>query len=131
MQCVFSGLQELAQQHWPAVPARSKDYIAQPKANGYQSLHSTLSMQHMQQHNRSSGGSGNGVMLSYLELQIRTAAMHAAAEGGDAAHAGYKGRLGKRQVCAAAKSREVMRGAADAAHNMLLTSMCEPMSAHG
>jgi hypothetical protein len=38
------------------------------------------------------------VVLSYLELQVRTAAMHAAAEGGDAAHSGYKGRLERRQV---------------------------------
>lgn len=96
---LLDAVQELAQQQWPPVHGRSKDYIARPKPNGYQSLHSTLSMQHMQQqHCGSSSSSGGSVVLSYLELQVRTAAMHAAAEGGDAAHAGYKGRLEKRQV---------------------------------
>lgn len=92
--------QELAHAQWPAVPGRSKDYISKPKPNGYQSLHSTLSMQALQQlmANSSSSSSGTSVVLSYLELQVRTAAMHAAAEGGDAAHAGYKGRLERRQV---------------------------------
>mgnify|MGYP001810714159 CR=1 FL=1 len=82
------------------MPGRSKDYISKPKPNGYQSLHSTLSMQALQQlmADSSSSGSGSSVVLSYLELQVRTAAMHAAAEGGDAAHAGYKGRLERRQV---------------------------------
>jgi len=47
----------------------------------------------------SSGDSGSsGCVLLYLELQVRTAAMHAAAEGGEAAHAGYKGRLEQSQV---------------------------------
>jgi (p)ppGpp synthase/HD superfamily hydrolase len=94
-------VQELAHSQWPAVPGRSKDYIARPKPNGYQSLHSTLSMQAMQQQqtpDSSSSSSDSSVVLSYLELQVRTAAMHAAAEGGDAAHAGYKGRLERRQV---------------------------------
>jgi hypothetical protein len=44
------------------------------------------------------GSSGGGCVLQYLELQVRTAAMHAAAEGGEAAHAGYKGRLEQGQV---------------------------------
>ncbi|WIA39029.1 hypothetical protein OEZ86_005175 [Tetradesmus obliquus] len=94
-------LQELAHAQWPAVPGRSKDYISKPKLNGYQSLHSTLSMQALQQlmaNSSSSSSSGSSVVLSYLELQVRTSAMHAAAEGGDAAHAGYKGRLERRQV---------------------------------
>jgi (p)ppGpp synthase/HD superfamily hydrolase len=101
-------VQELAHAQWPAVPGRSKDYISKPKPNGYQSLHSTLSMQSMQQLMGSSSSSSSSssdsssdsssVVLSYLELQVRTAAMHAAAEGGDAAHAGYKGRLERRQV---------------------------------
>jgi (p)ppGpp synthase/HD superfamily hydrolase len=92
-------VQELAHAQWPAVPGRSKDYIRKPKPNGYQSLHSTLSMQSMQQLMGSSSSSdSSSVVLSYLELQVRTAAMHAAAEGGDAAHAGYKGRLERRQV---------------------------------
>jgi ppGpp synthetase/RelA/SpoT-type nucleotidyltranferase len=93
-------VQELAHAQWPAVPGRSKDYICKPKPNGYQSLHSTLSMQSMQQlmGSSSSSSESSSVVLSYLELQVRTAAMHAAAEAGDAAHAGYKGRLERRQV---------------------------------
>jgi RelA/SpoT family (p)ppGpp synthetase len=64
----------IAHYAWRAVPGRFKDYISNPKQNGYRSLHTTvIGPRHMR-----------------VELQIRTREMHDVAERGIAAHGFYK-----------------------------------------
>lgn len=72
---------------FPAVEGRCKDYIANPKINGYQSLHSTHEVAISPTVARASGREEN---LTHFELQVRTVAMHHKAEYGHAAHWSYK-----------------------------------------
>ncbi len=64
----------LAHSHWQHIPREFDDYIANPKENGYQSLHTVVLDE-----------DGNRI-----EIQIRTKAMHDFAEFGVAAHWRYK-----------------------------------------
>ena len=75
---------------WQEVPGRVKDFVRNPKPNGYQSIHITLRLP-------------DGRLV---EVQLRTRQMHERAERGSAAHHLYKGgadnEAGKRELGTAA-----------------------------
>ena len=76
------------------LPGRFKDYIAIPKANGYQSLHTTLFGMH-------------GVPI---EIQIRTREMEEMANNGIAAHWLYKSSEGEQSKGTHARARQWVKG---------------------
>ena len=86
---------------YPPLADRIKDYIATPKANMYQSLHTTVF----------------GPVGQRMEVQIRTAEMHRVAEQGIAAHWKYKEghlALSPDDVAAISRIRELFETARDA-----------------
>jgi GTP pyrophosphokinase len=81
---------------WKPVAGRIKDYISQPKPNGYQSLHTTVF----------------GVDGEHIEFQIRTIEMHEEAQFGVAAHWHYDengARMPKREVKWAQELAEIQK----------------------
>lgn len=85
---------------WRHVPERLKDYIATPKSNGYQSLHTVVF-----------GPEGR-----QIEIQIRTHDMHAVAEVGIAAHWKYKEghlALSREDLSKIARLRELFEAASE------------------
>lgn len=89
---------------WKPIPGRFKDYIAMPKPNQYQSLHTTVI----------------GPEGARVEIQIRTTEMHDVAERGIAAHWQYK----------EGGSKEVRTPTSDAGHFSWLRDLIESEQAH-
>ena len=75
---------------YPPVPETFKDYIASPKKNGYQSIHTAVF----------------GLENKIVEIQIRTESMHLYSERGIAAHFNYKSQLPKNSIL---ENQEIQR----------------------
>lgn len=75
---------------YPPVPETFKDYIASPKKNGYQSIHTAVF----------------GLENKVVEIQIRTESMHLYSERGIAAHFNYKSQLPKNSIL---ENQEIQR----------------------
>ena len=97
-------VESIIARHWQTLQGRRKDYITAPKRNGYQSLHVAAVLEGGVDAADDVDDSGDALIEGrdkdpvICETQIRTLAMHSAAERGDAAHFGYKGGLDKRQA---------------------------------
>ena len=88
----------LTHAHYRHLPSRLKDYVANPKSNGYQSLHTVIL----------------GPSAHQVEVQIRTTEMHNIAEVGIAAHWRYKEGhldLSREDISKFAKLRELFEAA--------------------
>jgi GTP pyrophosphokinase len=109
----YAALSQVHACHRP-VPDEYDDYIARPKPNGYQSLHTVVLFDET---DGAAGDAGRPV-----EVQIRTAAMHEHAEHGVAAHWAYKeaGAKGYAGVLAAGEFEERVAEARKAVLRQLL-----------
>jgi len=92
---------------WKPIPGRFKDYVATPKLNGYQSLHTSVI-----------GPEGRTI-----EIQVRTHAMHQVAEMGVAAHWAYKERTHAPEVDEGWREAVAGLGSADLDPDALLARL--------